>query len=229
MRDEEKALRIVLCWHMHQPEYREPLEGRYLAPWTYLHAIKDYSDMAAHLEREPGAVAVLNFSPILLDQLDDYRLQLEGFFSGRSGLRDPLLAALGDPVLPVGEDNLRSLMHACLRLQRRRMVDRFPGFQRLAEMADWVLAHPDMSHYIDTRLVGDLLVWYHLAWLGESIRERDPRAQRLAEKGRSYDSEDRRELLGLVHEVITAIPQRYRALMERKQIEISMNPYGHPI
>ncbi|MGB5097115.1 MAG: hypothetical protein WBN82_04295, partial [Porticoccaceae bacterium] len=38
---------VVLCWHMHQPEYRESDTGRYQQPWTYLHGIKDYTDMAA--------------------------------------------------------------------------------------------------------------------------------------------------------------------------------------
>ncbi|HID49285.1 MAG TPA: hypothetical protein EYP40_06710, partial [Chromatiales bacterium] len=35
---------------MHQPEYRDQRNGEYHLPWTYLHAIKDYVDMAAHLE-----------------------------------------------------------------------------------------------------------------------------------------------------------------------------------
>ena len=39
---------------MHQPQYRDALTGQYVLPWTYLHAIKDYTDMAAHLEAHPG-------------------------------------------------------------------------------------------------------------------------------------------------------------------------------
>ncbi|HMV72409.1 MAG TPA: hypothetical protein PKC08_09565, partial [Pseudomonadales bacterium] len=38
---------VILCWHMHQPEYRDLGDGQYQFPWTYLHAIKDYVDMAA--------------------------------------------------------------------------------------------------------------------------------------------------------------------------------------
>ena len=47
---DEGRLRVVLCWHMHQPCYQDPVTHEYRQPWTYLHAIKDYSDMAAHLE-----------------------------------------------------------------------------------------------------------------------------------------------------------------------------------
>ena len=35
---------------MHQPEYRDLQTGEFKLPWTYLHVIKDYVDMVAHLE-----------------------------------------------------------------------------------------------------------------------------------------------------------------------------------
>jgi alpha-amylase/alpha-mannosidase (GH57 family) len=57
---------------MHQPDYRDVLTNEYVLPWTYLHAIKDYSDMAFHLEENPKARVSFNFVPILLDQLEDY-------------------------------------------------------------------------------------------------------------------------------------------------------------
>ena len=55
----DTALRLVLCWHMHQPQYGDWLSREYKLPWSYLHAIKDYVDMAAHLEAEPRAKAVV--------------------------------------------------------------------------------------------------------------------------------------------------------------------------
>ena len=70
--DSPARLPVVLLWHMHQPQYRDALSGEYVLPWTYLHAIKDYTDMAAHLEENPAARAVVNFTPVLLDQLDEY-------------------------------------------------------------------------------------------------------------------------------------------------------------
>ena len=35
-------INLVLCWHMHQPWYRESQDGDYCSPWVYLHALKDY-------------------------------------------------------------------------------------------------------------------------------------------------------------------------------------------
>ena len=64
-------LPVVLMWHMHQPQYRDALTGQYVLPWTYMHAIKDYVDMAAHLEDAPFACAVVNFTPVLIEQLEE--------------------------------------------------------------------------------------------------------------------------------------------------------------
>ncbi|MFA7387028.1 MAG: hypothetical protein WCZ87_05130, partial [Thiohalobacteraceae bacterium] len=96
----EQRLNVVLCWHMHQPQYCDMMSGEYQQPWTYLHAIKDYVDMAAHIEAVPGARAVVNFAPILLDQLADYAGQVRGFLRDGKMVRDPLLAALANAALP---------------------------------------------------------------------------------------------------------------------------------
>ncbi len=93
-------LNVVLYWHMHQPEYRDLRNGEYNLPWTYLHTIKDYVDMVAHLEENPDARAVVNFAPVLLEQIDDYSQQLHGYLKQGLALRDPLLAALAGPVIP---------------------------------------------------------------------------------------------------------------------------------
>ena len=42
-----EPLYITFMWHMHQPYYKDPVTGEYVLPWAYLHAVKDYYDMAA--------------------------------------------------------------------------------------------------------------------------------------------------------------------------------------
>ena len=94
-----QKLNVVLYWHMHQPEYRDLRNGEYHLPWTYLHTIKDYVDMVAHIENNPDAKAVVNFAPVLLEQIDDYAHQLDDFLHHGKALRDALLSALADPVM----------------------------------------------------------------------------------------------------------------------------------
>lgn len=225
----DHKLRVVLCWHMHQPQYREPVSGEYLAPWSYLHGLKDYTDMAAHLENQPGAVAVVNFSPVLLEQIEDYCAQLEDFFAGRGDLRDPLLAALAKPELIQAGESRDNLMRVCRELARPRMLERFDALHPLVQHAEWILAHPDASASVEADFMGDLLVWCHLAWLGETVRRTDPRVQRLVQKTQHYSADDRRELLHVMHELLRGIVPRYRALAKGGRIELSMSPWAHPI
>src|SRR5580658_10822311 len=97
--DAPARLPVVLLWHMHQPQYRDALTGEYVLPWTYLHAIKDYTDMAAHLEENPAARAVVNFTPVLLEQLDELAQRVSQHLIQGSPLPDPVLGLLGpDPV-----------------------------------------------------------------------------------------------------------------------------------
>ena len=64
-------IRLALVWHFHQPEYTDPVRGGAAMPWTRLHALKDYADMADRLARHPGMRATINVVPSLVDQLDD--------------------------------------------------------------------------------------------------------------------------------------------------------------
>ena len=94
MKNENPRLNLVLCWHMHQPWYRESQDGQYRLPWVYLHALKDYVDMAAHLEAHPKMRCVVNFTPVLLEQLDDYATQFKRHLESGSRFSDPLLNLL---------------------------------------------------------------------------------------------------------------------------------------
>ncbi|MGW8310454.1 MAG: glycoside hydrolase [Thiogranum sp.] len=226
---DKPGLRVVVCWHMHQPQYCDLISGEYKLPWTYLHAIKDYVDMAAHLESVPGAKAVVNFAPVLLEQLDDYAAQVSGYLRDHKAIRDPLLAALVAPVLPTHPEQRLGLVNACLRVNRQRVVDRFPAYQRLAEMAGLFNGHCDYLNYVSEQFVADMIFWYHLGWIGETVRRNDLRVQRWQEQGGNFSLHDRRELLVLIGELLSGVIDRYAALAARGQVELSVTPYAHPI
>jgi len=222
-------LKVVLCWHMHQPQYRDALSNTYHLPWTYLHAIKDYTDMAAHLEAVPGARAVVNFAPILLEQIEDYAGQVQANLQNGGAIRDSLLAALVDPELPTSIEQRRHLIQACLRANEARMIDRNPPFRRLVDMANWFLEHLEGLTYLNPQYLADLVTWYHLSWLGETVRRTDVRVRRLLEKAAEYSLHDRRELMIVIGEILTNLIPRYAQLVERGQVELSVTPYAHPI
>ncbi len=225
----DEALRVVLCWHMHQPDYREAFTGQFQMPWTYLHAIKGYADMAAHVEHAKGATAVFDFSPVLLDQIEDYAGRLRQYLQTGVPLRDALLDALASPVLPTGEDERRGLLRACLAVNSHRLEPRFPAYRRLAQMARSWLEHGLSPDYVEDRLIVDLLVWFHIVWLGETVRRDDRRVDQLVSRGSGFTLADRRLLITLIADVLEDLPSRYRRLADNGRIETATCPYHHPI
>lgn len=225
-------LYLNLYWHMHQPDYRDMVTNEYVLPWTYLHAIKDYSDMAFHLEENPKARVSFNFVPILLDQLDDYSQQFK-----QHKIRDPLLALLVEPSLgDISQEQCCLIVQSCFKNHHEKMLSPFPHYQRLLQLYQLVepirtecgAAQHDF-HYLSAQYKADLLVWYHLAWCGESLRRNNTVIQALMSKGFLFTLADRQQLFAVIGETISGLIPRYKALMQRKQIEISTTPYYHPI
>lgn len=222
-------IKLVLCWHMHQPEYRDLKTGEYILPWTYLHAIKDYVDMAAHLEAVPEARAVVNFAPILIEQIQDYDEQIRQYFHAGTPLKDSLLASLTEDLSGLEDKHKIALIENCKKANKERQIDRYPAYSKLYQMSEWMLANPDALHYVDQQYLIDLSVWYHLAWTGETVKRSDEHIQQLIEKARDFTQADRRLLLQVIQEIIASILPRYKKLAEQGQIELSVTPYAHPI
>lgn len=234
--NEQSRVNFALCWHMHQPWYQQGIDADYCLPWVYLHAIKDYSDMVTHLEAHPAMKVTVNFAPVLLEQLADYADQLQQWLQHGSRMRDPLLNLLaGVSPIPAGIEERCQLLRDCQRANAEKMIDPYPAFRKLLqplkEMFDGeekIAKDKTFLKYLDPQYFIDILMWYHLAWLGHALKQ-TPVAARLIEKETLFDPADRRELLGLIHDCIAGLIPRYRKLAQSRQIELSMTPYGHPI
>ncbi len=226
----DKKIKLVLCWHMHQPYYIDTSCDEYILPWTYLHAIKDYADMASHLEAVPKARAVVNFAPILLEQIDDYAKQLRNWGLVGSKFRDPLLAVLAAENISLSlKETAYPLIKNCLKANEERLINRFPQFMKLAALAKYYVAHDDLRLYVGEQFLCDLVMWYHLAWMGESVRREHEVIQALMEKEQNFSIADRHRLLGVIADLLEGIIPRYRKMAERGQVELAFSPYAHPI
>jgi len=220
------GLDFVLVWHMHQPEYRDGASGEFREPWVYLHAIKDYADMAAHLERNAGMRAVVNFVPVLLDQLDDYADQ---FATGK--LRDPLLRLLAkEDEEPFTSDERAYALEQCIDANGDQLIAPYPPYKRLQELA---LAGagkgPGARDYLSDRYFADLITWYHLAWIGETVRRSSQLPAELMAQGGGFTGRARRALFELIATVVTDVVPRYRRLEQAGTIEIATSPAWHPL
>lgn len=219
-------LDFVLLWHMHQPDYRDYATGEFTLPWVYLHALKDYSDMAAYLEAHPGMHAVVNFVPILLDQIEDYAEQL-----GSGNLRDPLLRLLARENLDdLSAAERRLVLDSCWHANHVRMIEPFPVYRTLKQIFSLVEAQGEGAlSYLSGQYLADLLTWYHLAWTGETVRRNNALVPQLLAKAERFTHADRRALLHLIRDTICGLIPRYRKLAENGRVELSSTPHFHPL
>ena len=221
-----KHVELVFLWHMHQPDYRDYASGDFILPWVYLHAIKDYSDMAYHLEQHPKIKSVINFVPVLLDQLEDYEQQ---FTSG--DIRDPLLRMLARENLDdLNAEERNLIFDSCFRSNHVRMVAPYPFYKRLSDIFKMIEPGGSVAlFYLSGQYLADLLTWYHLAWCGESVRREHDIVINLMSKDENFTFEDRKVLFDLIGITISGIIPRYRKLAESGQIELSSTPHYHPL
>ncbi len=223
---------------MHQPYYREGHNGTFHLPWVYLHGIKDYTDMAKHLENHPDMATVVNFSPVLLEQLDQYVEELKHYQASASHkvnqLSDPLLSVLaGTADIPVNLEQKKRLFEDCKRCYAPRMIEPYPAFNLLMQNMENAFDHNTNEkefslESLEDQKFHDLVVWYHLAWLGHSLKG-SKQVTELFEKGHDYSLDDRKQLVTIIYEALSGIIPRYRALADSGQIELSLTPYAHPI
>ena len=213
-------------WHMHQPEYRDYASREFRRPWVYLHAIKDYTDMAAHLERHAGVRAVVNFSPVLLEQVEDYA---EQFASGN--LRDSLLRLLARDDSPWSAEERSLALGQCFEANHKRMVQPFPEYKGLHDTYTHLLKErgEDAAAYLSDVYFDDLVTWYHLVWMGETVRRSSETVARLMSKAERFTREDRSELFKVLGDLVGGLIARYRRLAETGRVELSTTPDHHPL
>ena len=223
---EPRKLTLVLLWHMHQPEFRDQVSGEFRHPWVYLHALKDYSDMAAHLEAHPGIRAVVNLVPVLLDQLEDYAQQCA---SGQ--LRDLLLKALTlENLDSLTRQERGRLLDQCFRANHTKMIEPFAPFKRLRDLYEFTQAHDgEAERYLSGQYFADLVTWYNLVWTGETIRRAHEPVVRLMSHGEAFTHAQRMELFHLIAATLQETVARYRKLAESGRVELSSTPHYHPI
>jgi alpha-amylase/alpha-mannosidase (GH57 family) len=207
---------------MHQPYYKDPFKNEYALPWAYLHGIKDYYDMPAIVEDTPGAKAVFNLVPSLIEQLLDYA-------SGNA--IDPFLEKGKAAPSELSQDDRVFLLDNFFSANRQNMIEPSRRYLELLYMAGE--GKPGSSrervrHFSDQDLL-DLQVWFFLAWTGAAARRRYPAFADLVDKGESYTAADKNLLFATQLEVLQAIIPLYRRLHMEGRIELSVTPYYHPI
>src|ERR1700686_4680132 len=117
---------LVTLWHMHQPQYRDPATGRYVLPWTRLHALKDYWGMVRVLEEFPRVHATFNVVPSLGAQLEEYA---SGEFD------EPWFATAFRPTANLTIEDKLEILQRAFQLNYDPLLARWPRFIELHHWA----------------------------------------------------------------------------------------------
>lgn len=209
---------LVLLWHMHQPEYRDPVTGAFVLPWTRLHALKDYWGMVKLLEEFPGIHASFNLVPSLVRQLQEYA-------SGR--FHETWFDLVFRPAADLGQQQCREILGRAFQANREHAIRRWPRYWELFEKVNRLgRAAPERLPARDWR---DLQVLSQLAWTDEEYLAHHPVVHALSEKGTGFTEEDKAALRQAQEELLAQVLPEYQRAAERGQIEISTSPFYHPI
>ncbi|HEY9856597.1 MAG TPA: glucodextranase DOMON-like domain-containing protein [Stenomitos sp.] len=204
-----QPLYVSLVWHQHQPLYpKEPGTNVYQMPWVRLHALKDYVDMAAMVERYPGLHLTFNLTPVLLQQLEDYR----------HGATDRYLMLAYRSADHLTPDEQRAIDQRFFQASEETFR-RLPAYRALRDKP--------RSRYTaqDWR---DLQVWFSLAWMDPDDLARPPFSGAVR-KARGFTEAEKNELLRRQREIVAEVIPLHRRLQDEGKIEVATTPYFHPI
>ena len=216
-----QPLHLAIIWHHHQPYYADDVADEVEMPWVRLHGSKDYWGMATHLEQHPGIRLTVNLVPSLVLQLLDY---------AEHGREDRLLRISRIPADSLSRDEAMYLLEQGFMANLDHMIRPQPRYYELWRLRGPHFRQPERAlRRFRTQDLRDLQVWTNLAWIHPIAFEQDPELDELRRKERYYTEEEKLWILERQLELVREVLPKYRALMERAQIEISTSPFFHPI
>jgi alpha-amylase/alpha-mannosidase (GH57 family) len=216
-------VRVAFLWHMHQPLYRDPLDGAVILPWVRLHALKDYLGMVRILDETPSVHVTFNLVPVLVDQVEA---------CARGDYDDPHQLVSMVPAAEMDEGQRLSALKWLFMAQEQNLVGRHPRFKELLAKRGPRKDEGGLRAAVPRFSVPDLLdlqVLAKLAWFDLEWQEKDPAVHALVAKGRGFTEADKRALAERERALLGEILPAYRRAADRGQVELSTTPYYHPI
>jgi len=212
-------IHLVVLWHMHQPQYRDPETGRYVLPWTRLHALKDYWGMVKILEEFPKFHATFNVVPGL-------GLQLEEYASGT--FNEPWFELAFRDAEKLSREDKSEILQRAFQVNHEHLLTRWPRFQELYEWTR-LAGSAQATVTFTARDWRDLQLLSQLAWMDEEWISREVTINKLSAKGRDFTEKDKAALKQKQLEFLKLVLPIYREAAARGQIELSTTPFYHPI
>src|SRR5579871_3789768 len=169
---------LVFLWHMHQPYYKDLVNGTYRLPWVRLHALKDYYGMVAMLQGFPNIHQTFNLVPSLLSQLEDY---------AAGTARELVQDVAFKPAKELTYQDRLFILQYFFQANLENVISRFPRYRQLYDrmQANNFLPERALPFFRESDYT-DLQVLSQLAWWDELFVEEDPEMRGLIGKAQGY-------------------------------------------
>lgn len=200
---------LALLWHLHQPDYRDPVTREPVLPWTRLHALRGYLDLPAALMAH-GTAMTVNLVPVLIEQVQ----------AAADGVDDPQLRVVRRPAADIAPHERASLGR--LLAAGHPAMWSHPAARRLRTLHE-------RGELSDAQDLHDLQVWSQLAWFGFTALNHHPELAALRRRGRGFDDDDKALVLAVQPGLAAEVLRSWRALAQAGIAEVSASPHYHPI
>ncbi|MCX8095108.1 MAG: glycoside hydrolase family 57 protein [Caldisericia bacterium] len=198
---------LSFLWHFHQPYYKDLLDNFYLLPYTRIHLVKNYYMMAKIVEMN-NIKMNFNFTPILLEQINDYE---------KNDVND-IFTLLIENNLDYLKENKEILFDKLKIYLSNNFIKNYSRLKEILQKNKEVLNENDLI---------DLIFYLNLSLIIEI--EKDEKIKKLEEKKENYNLDDIFYLIEKENEIIKKVLPLYRDLLNNNLIELTMSPYAHPI
>jgi alpha-amylase/alpha-mannosidase (GH57 family) len=206
-------LNLAFIFHMHQPYYKNLLTNETDLPWVRLHGVKDYIDMALMLDKFPAIHQTFNFVPSLLEQAEDY--------TNRS-VKDKFLELSYKHADELTSHEKEFIINNFFMIDRDHVIAMHPRYYEL-------YYKKEENHHFSLQDILDLQVWFNLAWIDPYFRETIPELKKITAKARFFTEEEKHIVLDKQIFILEDLFKTYKGFIAKKQIEVSITPYYHPI
>ncbi len=212
-----KKLNIAFIWHFHQPIYQENYNEDFLMPWVRLHSSKDYYDMLWRIENFKNIRLNFNISPVLVGSIERY-------LQGNHDIHSRLLISDVD-TLNIEDKNF--ILQHFFDANYANMILKRPYY---ASLYNKRYSKENIStDAFDNQEYADIMANFTLCWIDKKFVEMFPNLSKLMDKEQGYTLEDRKEIFNIQLEIFKKLPDLYKKFQNQNKIEISTNPFYHPI
>ena len=214
-----KKLNIAFVWHFHQPSYQENSQGDFLMPWVRLHATKDYLDMLTRLEDFKNIKLNFNISPVLIDSIEKYI----------QGAKDIHLKLLLCDIKDLDRDDKLFILENFFDVNYSNMLLSRSYYSLLNEKRVRCAAKTSLVDSFTDQDYADIMANFTLCWIDKRFKTKYDGLSYLMEKEKDFTLEDRQKIYEIQLKIIKDILPTYKKYQDDGRIEISTNPYYHPI